>query len=49
MLYTDTDWLTNLRHAVGLVDKPYWQDISTATMSDNKWYVGDCQIRAKLA
>jgi AraC-like DNA-binding protein len=44
MLYIDTDWLTNLRYEAGLLDKPYWQDISTATMSDNEWYVGYCQM-----
>src|SRR5690554_5528539 len=27
MLYIDTDWLTNLRYAAGLLDEPYWQDI----------------------
>lgn len=44
MLYIDTDWLANLRYEAGLLDKPYWQDISTATMSDNEWYVGYCRM-----
>ncbi|WP_075178512.1 AraC family transcriptional regulator [Neptunomonas phycophila] len=44
MLYIDTDWLTNLRYEAGLLDKPHWEDIMTATMSDNGWYVGFCQM-----
>lgn len=38
MLYIDTNWLTNLRYQAGFLDTPCWQDISTAIISDPKWY-----------
>lgn len=44
MLYVDTDWLTNLRYKAGLLDTPFWKDISTATITDNEWYAGYCRM-----
>ncbi|SOB75506.1 AraC-type DNA-binding protein [Marinobacter sp. LV10R510-11A] len=44
MLYIDTDWLTKLRYESGLLGTPCWQDISTAIISDHKWYTGYCRM-----
>ncbi|MGM0703618.1 MAG: helix-turn-helix domain-containing protein [Pseudomonadota bacterium] len=40
MLYVDAGWLTRLRHAAGLIEAPYWQDISTAVIAEPEWYAG---------
>ena len=44
MLYVDTDWLTNLRYKLGLLEAANWQDTPVATLSDPKWYSGYCQM-----
>ena len=44
MLYIDTNWLTNLRYEIGLLDAPCWQDISTAILSTPEWYAGYCRM-----
>lgn len=44
MLYIDTNWLTNLRYEIGLLDTPCWQDISTAILSSPEWYAGYCRV-----
>ncbi|KKA45573.1 MULTISPECIES: AraC family transcriptional regulator [Salinivibrio] len=48
MLYVDKDWLTQLRYEAGLLEAPLWQDIMTATIKDEKWYVGYCDMAACL-
>ncbi|POR00182.1 AraC family transcriptional regulator [Alkalispirochaeta sphaeroplastigenens] len=40
MLYIDTPWLTKLRYEAGLLTEPCWQDISTVTINDPRWYTG---------
>lgn len=44
MLYVDTAWLTDLRFRAGLLPKPEWQDIATATTSDPLRYKRYCQM-----
>jgi AraC-like DNA-binding protein len=44
MMYIDTNWLTNLRYEAGLLKYPCWQDISTAIITDQKWYASYCRM-----
>jgi AraC-like DNA-binding protein len=48
MMYIDTDWLSNLRYELGLMDSLCWQDITAATITEPKWYEGYCQMAACL-
>lgn len=44
MLYVDLDWLTCLRHDLGLLDEPRWQEIATAVVTDKVLYDGYCAM-----
>lgn len=44
MLYVDLDWLTRLRHDLGLLDEPKWQDIATAVVTDKTLYDRYCAM-----
>ncbi len=48
MLYVDKDWLTELRYELGLLDTPCWQDISTAVITEPKWFAGYCRVAGCL-
>jgi AraC-like DNA-binding protein len=48
MMYIDTNWLANLRYKAGLLNTPYWQDISTAIITDRTWYEGYCRMAEVL-
>lgn len=44
MLYVDTDWITHLRHRLGLLEELQWQDIATAVIEDTALYEGYCAL-----
>lgn len=44
MLYVDLDWLTRLRHELGLLDEPRWQDIDAVVVTDKVLYGGYCAM-----
>ena len=44
MLYVDTDWLARLRHEAGLLERPVWEDIPTATLTSRQAYDGYCTM-----
>ena len=48
MLYVDTTWLTQLRYDEGLLQRPRWQDIANAVITDNHLYQGYCTMAATL-
>lgn len=48
MLYIDTEWLTALRYQQGLLDKLKWEDIGTAIVSEQCFYLGYCQMASCL-
>jgi len=48
MMYVDATWLTNLRYQEGLLSAPWWQDISTAIISDDTWYERYCRVAGCL-
>lgn len=48
MLYVDTVWLTQLRYDEGLLQRPRWQDIANAVITDKHLYQGYCTMAATL-
>ena len=48
MLYVDTEWLSELRYQLGLLNTPYWQDIATAVITQPALYAGYCDMAACL-
>lgn len=48
MLYVDTTWLTQLRYTEGLLQRPRWQDIANAVITDKHLYQGYCTMAATL-
>ncbi|MCE8026515.1 MULTISPECIES: AraC family transcriptional regulator [Halomonadaceae] len=48
MLYVDAEWLTALRYQAGLLEAQHWQDIATAVIDENEWYMGYCRMAACL-
>lgn len=40
MMYVDAQWLTQLRIEQGLLDSPVWNDIATATLTEEHWFNG---------
>lgn len=44
MLYVDTDWISRLRHELGLLDEPCWQNIATSVVTDRALYDGYCTM-----
>lgn len=48
MLYVDTEWLSELRYQLGLLNTPYWQDIATAVIIQPALYAGYCDMAACL-
>lgn len=48
MLYVDTDWISCLRHELGLLNEPRWQDIATAVVTDRALYDGYCAMAGCL-
>lgn len=44
MMYVDTQWLTDLRFRMGLLEAPRWQDLHTAVLSESNLYDGFCQL-----
>ena len=40
MLYVDTDWISCLRHELGLLAEPRWQNIATTVVTDKALYEG---------
>lgn len=44
MLYVDTEWLSELRYQLGLLNTPYWQDIATAVITQPALYAGYCEL-----
>lgn len=40
MLYVDTEWLSELRYQLGLLEAPYWQDIATAVITQPELFAG---------
>lgn len=44
MLYVDSDWISRLRHGLGLLDEPHWQDIPTAALNEPAFYAGFCDM-----
>lgn len=48
MLYVDTEWLSELRYQLGLLNTPHWQDIATAVVTQPALYAGYCDMAACL-
>ncbi|BBI51575.1 hypothetical protein HORIV_39960 [Vreelandella olivaria] len=48
MLYVDTEWLSELRYQLGLLNTPDWQDIATAVITQPALYAGYCDMAACL-
>lgn len=44
MLYVDTDWISRLRHELGLLAEPRWQDIAPTVVTDKVLYAGYCAL-----
>ena len=44
MMYVDTQWLTDLRYQGGLLQRPVWEDISTAVITSGAWYARYCRM-----
>lgn len=48
MLYIDTDWLSEFRYQMGLLDAPKWQDIATAVITQPAFFAGYREMAACL-
>lgn len=48
MMYIDTDWLTELRFELGLIERLEWQHFTQATLSDEDWYQRYCHVAQVL-